>query len=339
MPENSNDKRTFEVEGVTYAVRVPTIQEIKEANEMRAKSFNDALARGDLLRDQLESELRKRELWNDDREKDYQTLRKEVLDGEYRLQKGGVKLKRARSIALEMSEKRSKMVGLLSSRTDLDSNTCEGKADAARFNLLFACCLVYDESGERYFPNKLDDYLLQQDDPVAIAGATEFYYLISGNDNIDNALPENKFLKKFKFVDDELRLIDSDGKLVDSEGRYLDDNGNFIKYNKDGTSTKVDPSGREVTEGGDFAVEHSPFLDDSGKAVDSHDWWVETEEAVDEPSEEASEDASEDDAVEVVEEVVDEVKPKPKPRKRTTKKKTVAAKAEDTEAPTDSPSE
>ena len=85
MAENNTKKRSFTVEGAEYAVRVPTVQEIKEANEMRAKTFNDALSRGDLLRDQLESELRKRELWNDDREQEYQTLRREVLDGEYKL--------------------------------------------------------------------------------------------------------------------------------------------------------------------------------------------------------------------------------------------------------------
>ena len=166
-----DDRRTFEIDGTTYAVRIPKVQDIKEANELRSRTFNEALSRGDLLRDQLESELRKRSLWNDHREMEYQTLRKEVLDGEYRLEKGGIKLKQAKKIAVEMAEKRAKMVDLLSSRTDLDSNTCEGKADAARFNFLFSCCLVYDEDDTPYFPNKLDDYLENQDDPVAVQGA------------------------------------------------------------------------------------------------------------------------------------------------------------------------
>ena len=132
MPEEKNKtRREFTVEGKKYAVRVPTVQDIKEANEMRAKTFNTSLSRGDLLRDQLEGELRKRKLWNDDREEEYQTLRRLTLDSEYRLQKGGVKLSQARAIALEMTANRNKMVELLSSRTDLDSNTCEGKADAA----------------------------------------------------------------------------------------------------------------------------------------------------------------------------------------------------------------
>ena len=323
MPEETTQKRNFDVDGETYAVRVPTVEEIKEANEMRAKTFNEALSRGDLLRDQLETELRRRKLWNDKREEEYQTLRAEVLDGEYRLQKGGVRLSKARAIALEMLEKRNKMVEMLSARTDLDSNTCEGKADASRFNFLFSCCLVYDDSGDHYFPNKLDDYLLNQDDPVALAGASEFYYLISGSDSVDNRLPENKFLKKFKFADQELRLIDSDGRLITKEGKHVDDNGNFVKWNKDVTSTKVDPVGRSVTEDGDFAVKHAPFLDDGGKPIDETEF---PDEVAEETSEETSEEA--DEEVEV-EEAVEKKPSESKPKRR--KKKAVKTEATETE--------
>ena len=59
MPEETTQKRTFTVDEKEYAVRVPTVEEIKEANEMRARTFNEALSRGDLLRDQLETELRR----------------------------------------------------------------------------------------------------------------------------------------------------------------------------------------------------------------------------------------------------------------------------------------
>ena len=264
------DKRTFKVEGheQEYAVRVPTVDEIRKANAIRATSFNEALGRGDLLRDQLEIELRNRKLWNDKREQQYQTLRQEVLDGEFKLQKGGIRLNQAKDVALSMTEKRDEMVGLLSSRTDLDSNTCEGKADAARFNYLFACCLVYNESGEPYFPRNIDDYLLNQDDPVAIEGASEFYYLISGNESVDQNLPENKFLKKFKFVDEKLRLVDKDGRLTTTEGKHIDEDGNFIKWADDGTCTKVDPTGRAVNAAGDFDIEHTPFLDDEDNLID-----------------------------------------------------------------------
>ena len=41
MPDEK--RRSFEVEGKKYAVRVPTIDEIKKANEVRATAFNEAL--------------------------------------------------------------------------------------------------------------------------------------------------------------------------------------------------------------------------------------------------------------------------------------------------------
>ena len=304
-------KRTFEVDGKKYAVRVPQVDEIRGANEIRAKSFNDALSRGDLLRDQLEGELRKRKLWNDQRENEYQTLRQEVLDGEYKLQKGGIRLNHARGIALEMIENRAGMIELLSSRTDLDANTCEGKADAARFNYLFACCLVYDETEEPYFPNKLDDYLVNQDDPVALAGATEFYYLISGGDSVDDKLPENKFLKKFKFIDDRGRLIDKDGRLITEDGRHIDEYGNYIKWNADGTSTKIDNQGRPVSEDGDFDIEHSAFLDDDDNPIDESGFVEETSSEIVEPEEKAES--------------------KPKTKAKRTRKKTVSSKTAKTE--------
>ena len=43
MPEDKK-KRTFEVEGKKYVVRVPTVDEIKKANEVRAKTFNESLS-------------------------------------------------------------------------------------------------------------------------------------------------------------------------------------------------------------------------------------------------------------------------------------------------------
>ena len=274
------NKTSFEVEGKMYAVRRPKVDEIRKANEFRSKSFNEALQRGDMLREQLESELRKRKLWSDSRETEYQDLRQSILDGEFKLKKGGIRLANAKKIALEMGEARESMITLLSSRTDLDSNTCEGKADASRFNFLFACCLVYDDSDESYFANGLDDYLLNQDDPVALAGASHFYYLLSGSENVDQKLPENQFLKRFNFVDDDYRLVDEDGKLVDKEGRHIDAFGSLIKWINDEEFEHVDTEGRKVNDAGDYDVAFSPFLDDKGEPVIEKDETKDSEEEV-----------------------------------------------------------
>lgn len=266
--EKLEDRRVFEVDGVKYAVRRPTMEELIKANEIRRKTFNEELSAGTLLRDQLEEELRKRKMWSDDREMRYQQLRSEIIDAEYKLAKGGIKLSEAKQIAIEMRKKRQEMVEMLSSRTELDANTCEGKADAARFNFLFVNCLVYHDTGEPYFKNGLAEYLLRQDEEVALRGANEFFYLISDTDDVDARLPENKFLKKFKFVDDEYRLIDKDGRLIDEDGRHIDEDGNFIKWISDTEYIRVDINGRPIKDDDEFDVEHEPFLDDDGNPID-----------------------------------------------------------------------
>ena len=306
MP-NDNNQREFEYGGVNYAVKRPSPDTIKRANALRSKTFNEALQRGDLLRDQLDSELRKRELWNDQREEDYQGLRQDIVDGEFSLNKGGIKLSEAKGIALKMSESRSRMVSMLSTRTDLDSNTCEGKADAARFTLLFAESLVYLDTGEPYFPGGFEEYMTKMEDPVAVTAATEFYYLLSGSEKLDETLPENQFLKKFGFVDDRLRLVDKQGKLIDDDGKHIDEWGNYIKWIDDDNYIFVDDKGREVKDG-KFNTEFSPFVDDeTGQLFD--------------------EDGN----------VIEEEKPKPKRKRRTTKKKVEASAEEEKQEETPEP--
>ena len=79
------DKRVFEVDGVKYAVIRPSVATLRKGSEIRSKTFNRALENGDILRDQLDDNLRKRNLWNVQKENEYQTLKKSVVDGEFTL--------------------------------------------------------------------------------------------------------------------------------------------------------------------------------------------------------------------------------------------------------------
>ncbi len=278
----SEEKRVFSYNGVEYAVKKPTNEQHDRGNEERRRVFNDELSAGTILRDQLDEELRRRKLWSDARETRYQELRQEVIDGEFKLAKGGISLNKAKEIAIEMREKRSEMVDMLSSRTDLDNNTCEGKADAAKFNYLFTECLVYNETGERYFKEGVSDYNKNQNDPVALLGAPEFFYLLSETDGVDDRLPENKFLKKYKFANERYELVDKDGRLVDSEGRHIDAFGNYVEWQEDGTSVPVDVNGRPLDENGEFNVDHIPFLDEDGQPIDESLFEESSEEEVEE---------------------------------------------------------
>ena len=311
--EKLADRRVFTVGDKQYAVRRPTMEELVKANELRRKTFNEELTAGTLLRDQLDEELRKRKLWSDDREARYQALRQEVIDAEYKLARGGISLKQAKEIAIGMRRKRQEMVEMLSSRTDLDSNTCEGKADAVRFNFLFANCLVYNDTDEPYFKQGLNEYLLRQEDPVALVGASEFFYLISETDDVDSKLPENKFLKKYKFANEDYHLVDESGRLVDTEGRHIDEQGNYIKWTSKTEYVKVDVDGRELDDQGEFLVDHVPFLDEDGNPID---------ESLFEESETEDEEETESEAVE---------EEKEKPKRRTRKKATASTGTEDAE--------
>ena len=128
---------------------------------------------------------------------------------------------------------------------------------------------MYEETRDKYFPGGVDEYLSASNDPVSVIGATEFYYFLSGSENLDDSLPETKFLKKFKFVDGKNRLIDDGGKLVNRDGKHISEDGKFIKWTGDGEGdfVYVDSKGRPVTEEGEYDLEESPFLDDDGKPI------------------------------------------------------------------------
>ena len=271
-----------------FAVIKPTVQQLKEANKIRSQVWNRAFEEGNLLRRQLDDELKNRNLWNSKLQAEYDTLQHEVLQNTLTLEKGGIKLSEARAIAIETAKKRQEMVDMLVARSELDNHTCEGQADNERFNYLFANCLVYNDTGEKVYPNGIDDYLKDADNEYAVKGATEFYYLMSNTESLDDKLPENQFLKKYKFIDENQRFTDrKTGRLVDEDGRYIDELGFFVEYDEDGNSYRVTIDGERLSDLIDIQEDDGslPFLDDDGNPVSE-----------------------------------EEVKPKPKRKRRTTKK-------------------
>lgn len=255
-----------EIDGkeVELIVRPPSVQDQREAQKVYNKAFTESIKGQCIVRAKLDDVLREQGLWDDGRQKQLTTLQNKILDGERKLTKGGIKLKEAKDIALSMKETRDEIRDLISVRTSLDSNTAEGQADNARFNYLVSACVVYKDNESKGYFDSLDDYLNRMDDPVALRGAQILANMIYGLDNdYEKNLPENKFLLKFKFIDDKLRLIDDKGRYVDREGRLVDEGGRFINE----SGQYVDKDGNRVDEKGDYVVDHQPFLDDEGKPI------------------------------------------------------------------------
>lgn len=259
--------KTFKatVDGVEkeFLVKSPSLENQREAQKVYNQAFTDAIKSKSVVRAKLDDLLEDQGLWNDEKQAKFTSLQKELLDGEKRLAKGGFSLNEAKDLAIHMKKVRDDIRDLISVRTSLDNHSAEGQADNSRFNYLVSVCVVYNDTKEPYFSN-LEDYLNRSTDEVAIKGAQNLANMLYGLDNdYESNLPENKFLKKFRFVDDKLRLVDKKGRLIDKDGRLIDESGRFIDEN----GNFVDKYGNPVDKDGDYIVEQQPFLDDNGNPI------------------------------------------------------------------------
>lgn len=261
----SEDSFVMDTDGkkVEFLCKNPSFKDQREAQKVYNQAFSDAVKSGCIVRGRLNDLLKEQGLWDDAKEMKLNTLQHELLGHEQTLAKGGISLQRARGVAMEMRKIREDLRELISSRTNLDNNTAEGQADNARFNYLVSACLVYSDNKKAYF-SSYEEYLNKSADPVAIKGAQLLASRLYGlDDNYEKNLPENKFLKEYKFVDENLRFVNKEGKLTDSDGRLVDKNGRYV--NEKGEF--VDKEGKRVSNEGDYLVEFKPFLDEDGTPV------------------------------------------------------------------------
>lgn len=254
---------TIDGKNVEFLVKTPTLQDQREGQKIYNQAFTDAIKSKSVVRAKLDDLLQEQGLWNDEKQARFSELQKELLEGEQRLAKGGFSITEAKNLALKMRNVREEIRDLISVRTSLDNHSAEGQADNARFNYLVSVCVVYKDNNQTYFKN-LEEYLNKADDPVAMLGAQTLASMVYGLDNnFEKTLPENKFLHKYKFVDEKLRLVDKQGRLIDAEGRLIDDKGRYI----DEAGNYVDKFGNKVDKDGEYLFESKPFLDEEGKPI------------------------------------------------------------------------
>jgi hypothetical protein len=246
-----------------FEIKTTTFNEQRESNKIYNQTFSDAIKSGSIVRARLDDLLTEQGLWDDKKQLRFVTIQKQLSDKDKILSKGGISLKQAKVVALEMRQLRDELRELISVKTNLDTHTAEGQADNARFNYLVSVSVVYKDTKKPYF-SSYDDYLNRSIDPVALTGAQKLGSLMYGLDNdYEKKLPENKFLIKYKLVNNNLELVDDKGSLVDAEGRLVDANGRFI--NEQGKF--VDKDGNLVDDSGEYIVDFQPFLDEDGKPI------------------------------------------------------------------------
>lgn len=263
MSYDPSFKVTIDGQEKEFEIRATNIQDQREAQKIYNQTFSDAVKSGSIVRARLDDLLKQQGLWDDNKDVEFATLQQEIFDHEKKLSKGGISLKAAKAIAVEIKKLRLKIRDLIAVKTNLDSHTAEGQADNARFNYLVSTCVVYKSNKQPYFKD-YNDYLNRASDPVGLIGAQKLASIMYGLDgDFEKKLPENKFLIKYKLVNDRLDYVDDKGRLIDEEGRLIDEQGRFINENGE----FVDRDGNPVDTKGDYAFEFSPFLDDNGNPI------------------------------------------------------------------------
>jgi len=218
-----------------------------------------------LLRSEVEAYLLKAKVWTADDAKELQRLSIEIRAAELTIQRGGISLVEARSMAVEMGKKRTEIMALVGKRQQLDSATVESVAENYKFGIIAVKCIRYADDNTPYFSN-YDDFINRGSEDGVVAACEFLAEMVYGSArDVQSGLFENRWLKKAGFVNDSGRLVDKKGRLVDEDGRLVDEQGRFI--DEDGNF--IDLHGIRVTETGDFCcMNPKPFIDEEGNEVD-----------------------------------------------------------------------
>lgn len=257
------NKLTFTHDEKEYAVERPSASDETLAQMEYNKAFKDAVDSNAFLRKALTDVLRKQGLWTDEKEKERKELLEALKEKEFKLHKGGIKLKEARELAISMAKDRNELNSLMIDIIEMDALTAEGQAENRRFQFLLTRCFKDGVTGKRVY-NSVEEYLDSSDSELADLASENFSRLrYDLDDDYVKKLPENKFLVKYGFMNEDLKLVNENNHLVDDEGRLINEDGRFV--NEEGQL--VDIHGNLVDADGNWVGETSPFLDDDGNPL------------------------------------------------------------------------
>ena len=232
-------------------VKKPSHTQMVDAQFYSSSVFNKAKNAGACLRSKLDEFLFEQGIWTNKERERVDTLRKKLEESLSILETGKdkdgkkVKLSDARKIAIEARRDRLEMNLILIKRNEHDKYTVEGQAENARFDYLVSVC-VFDEEGNRVF-SSIDDYYDKQEEQYAYDAAAKLSNItFSLDENWEKNLPENRFLTKFKFVDESGRYVNKDGHFVDVEGNRVNELG--LRIDNEGNVIDEVPSEKQEPE-------------------------------------------------------------------------------------------
>lgn len=258
--------RNGKEEVVKLIIKRPSSTLISQAQRVGAKAWTDCVRDGIMTKKELEKFMKQQGIWDEGKDEEQKKIVQNIADLEKQLYvsgNGGKKLKASegKRIAIQMRIKRNELRDFIAEKMSLEQNTAESISDNVRFDYLVANCAFY-ENGQKVY-NSMEDYKERSDDEVAFTAASTLAGMMYSVDkDFEAKLPENKFLKMFHFVNDDLSLVNDKGETVDTEGRRIDKQGFWL--NDQGQ--RVDKDGNVLDENGNYIPEVT-YLDDNDKEI------------------------------------------------------------------------
>lgn len=238
---------------VKIYVTSPTAKTVQRADRYRAKTWTECIEDGIKTKDELAIIMKQRNVWTKEHEEKERSITEQLIQCEKDLFLGNgkkkVPLSDGKVIAVKMRVLRNELRQLYMDRSALEQNSAEALADNARFDYIVAGSTFY-ENGEKVY-NGIEDYNNKSSDEVAFAAAAAIAEMMYNYDPAtEENLPENKWLKTFDLVDDNLSLVNEDKKLVDLDGRTINEFGYFV--NEDGN--RIDKDGNLLDDDGNYVI-------------------------------------------------------------------------------------
>ena len=145
MKAESKDK---DGNSIILYVKKPDRKVYQKAQAVSNRTFRDALDGGAILRSELDSYMRKRGLWDSEKQETLDKINKEIEDGLLKLKTGGIKLSEARSIAIKIRGDRMRRTFLMAQRNQLDDYSAESQSENERFDFLISECTLNEEGNK-----------------------------------------------------------------------------------------------------------------------------------------------------------------------------------------------
>ena len=212
---------------IKLVIRKPNYEDIEQADKVYAVKVASLVRENSnkrlLLRSQIDDFLKQAGIWTKDDDTKVRKLHSEINSLISKIAGGGMKLSEGRKICIDVMQKRREIIQTTMKRQVFDDTTIESMAEAEKIDYFIYSCTVYSDSGKNYWESFEDmkNDKLSEVYRRSYSAALELIYNVSPD--FEKEFPENKWLRKYSFIDKELNYIDrKTGRKVDQNGIPVD---------------------------------------------------------------------------------------------------------------------